>query len=367
MTDLHQKKCPTQEPNSEESFHLIIDAMMVELEKDGRFLPSDFWRDINKKNLDMITAEGLYNFKRTVSQNYYNWLITRVRDPQFRKALVYWLFHPSLRPLRTEIEGDICLRFTTRADAVVLSAFQRLKYKIFVALVWEQMLKHDKYGFSNTLSEPEIGNPIKIWQGKKLITQDLANSILECNVIVGTLKNIKKPKIAEVGAGSGRLAHVYTSTQQGSYFIFDIPPALMVSQWYLSKVFPTKKLFLFRPFDNFEAVRQELDSCDIAFFTANQMTLFPEKYFDLILSISTLPEMRPDQVSLYLDLFGQLSSGYIYLKQWISWINPLDGTDIKIEDYLMRGSWDLVLDRIDPINPRFFNRVWQDKDRKLET
>ncbi len=367
MTDLCLKNYQIQEPNAEKLFHYIMDAMMAELEKDGRFLPSKFWRDINAKNLDMITSEGLNNFKRTVSQNYYNWLITRIRDPQFRKALVYWLLHPSLKPFRAEIESVICLRFTTQADVVVLSALQRLKYKIFVTLVWEQMLKHDKYGFSNTLSEPEIGNPIKIWQGKKLITQDLANSILECNVIADTLKDKKRPRIAEVGAGSGRLAHVYTSTQQGTYFIFDIPPALMVSQWYLSKVFPNKRIFLFRPFDNFEDVRQELDSCDIAFFTANQMTLFPEKYFDLILSISTLPEMRQDQVSLYLYLFGQLSSGYIYLKQWISWKNPLDGTDIKIEDYLMGDSWALVLDRIDPINPRFFNRVWQEKNSKIGT
>ncbi|MBD3812295.1 MAG: putative sugar O-methyltransferase [Betaproteobacteria bacterium] len=333
--------------------------MMAELEKDRRFLPSEFWRDINAKNLDMIASDGLLNFKRTVSQNYYNWLITRIRDPQFRKALAFWLLHPSLKPLETKIEKEICLRFTNRSGVVTLTPLQRLKYKIFATLVWEQMLKHDKHGFSKILSEPELGNPIKIWQGQKIITQDLANSIVECNVIADTLSGISNPKIAEIGAGSGRLAHVYSSTQPGSYMIFDIPPALMVSQWYLSKIFPNKKIFLFRSFDHFEDIRQELESCDIAFFTANQMALFPKKYFNLILSISTLPEMRPDQVSMYLDLFSQLSSGYIYLKQWISWKNPLDGTDIKIEDYLVGDSWSLVLDRIDPINPRFFNRVWQ--------
>jgi putative sugar O-methyltransferase len=350
-----------QETSAEESFYSAMDAMMSELEKDKRFLPSEFWRDINAKNLDMIASEGLYNFKRTVSQNYYNWLITRIRDPQFRKAFLFWLLHPTLKPLRAKIEGDIRLRYTTRADVVVLSAFQRLKYKIFVGLVWEQMLKYDKYGFSKDLSEPEIGNPIKIRLGDKLITQDLANSIVECNVIADVLKSVKKPKVAEVGAGSGRLAHVYASTQPGTYMIFDIPPALMVSQWYLSKIFTNKNIFTFRPFEDFEDIRQELESCDIAFFTANQMALFPKEYFDLILTISTLPEMRPDQVVMYLDLFSKLSCGYIYLKQWISWKNPLDGTDIKVDDYLVGDSWSLVLDRIDPINPRFFNRVWQNR------
>ena len=359
MIDLRQKDRYMQKLITDESFHSTMDVMMAELEKDPRFLPSAFWRDINAKNLDMIASEGLHNFKRTVSQNYYNWLITRLRDPQFRRALVFWLWHPSLKPLQTKIEKDIRLRFTTRVDAVVLSPLQRWKYKIFTALVWEQMLQHDKHGFSKAMEEPEAGNPIKIWQDGKLITQDLANSIVEGNVIADTLKGIKRPRIAEIGAGSGRLAHVYSSTQPGIYLIFDIPPALIVSQWYLSRIFPNKKIFAFRSFERFEDIREDLESSDIAFFTANQIDKFPKEYFDLILSISTLPEMRPDQVSMYLDRFSRLSSGYIYLKQWRSWKNPLDGTDIKAEDYLVGDSWSLVLDRVDPINPGFFNRVWK--------
>jgi putative sugar O-methyltransferase len=363
MTQYSDQKQAVSEAVNNEAFRAMMDGMMAELEKDRRFLPSEFWRDINAKNLDMIATEGLRNFKRTVSQNYYNWLITRLRDPQFRKALVFWFLHPSLKPLKTKIEKDIRLRFTNRVDALSLSPLQRWKYKIFTALIWAQMLQHDKHEFSKILEEPESGNPIKIWQEGKLITQDLANSIVEGNVIADALKGIKKPKIAEIGAGSGRLAHVYSSTQPGTYVIFDIPPALIVSQWYLSQIFPNKKIFLFRPFAHFEDIRQELESSDIAFFTANQIEKFPERYFDLILSISTLPEMRPDQVSMYLDLFNRKSSGYIYLKQWRSWKNPLDGTDIKVEDYLVGDSWSLVLDRVDPINPRFFNRVWQKQAR----
>jgi putative sugar O-methyltransferase len=335
-----------------------VDRMMTELENDVRFLPSAFWRDLSKKNLDMIESEGLENFKRTVSQNYYNWLITDLRHPQFRRALLFWLKHPSIQPFFAKIDEQVQLRLTTSNDVVVLTAAQRFKYKIFVALVWLQMHQYDKHGFAASLHEPEIGNPIKIRQAKKLITQDLANSIVECNVIADTLAGIARPVVAEIGAGSGRLAHAFSSTQNGLYVIFDIPPALMVSQWYLSSVFPGKKIFKFRSFNSFEEIRQELQSCDIAFFTANQLPLFPQRYFDLILSISTLPEMSPEQVSMYLDLFDRHSDHSIYLKQWISWKNPLDGTDIRVEDYLLGDSWSLKLDQTDPINPQFFNRVW---------
>jgi putative sugar O-methyltransferase len=343
---------------SNEAFHATVDEMMTELEKDSRFLPSKFWRDINAKNLDMLVTQGLHNFKRTVSQNYYNWLITRVRDRQFRSALIFWILHPSLKPLSAQIEPDISLRFTTSYESIRLTAFQRFKYKVFASLVWLQMLKHDKHGFAKMLSEPTLGNPIKILHDDKLITQDLANSIVECNVIVDSVKDIAKPKIAEIGAGSGRLAHAYTSTRAGTYMIFDIPPALMVSQWYLSGIFPNKKIFQFRSFENFGAIKDELESSDIAFFSANQIESFPSDYFDLVLSISTLPEMHPDQASMYLDIFARVSSKFIYLKQWLNWKNPLDGTDMKIDDYKLSSDWSIIMDRVDPLNPKFFNRVW---------
>jgi hypothetical protein len=32
---------------------------------------------------------------------------------------------------------------------------------------------------------------------------------------------------------------------------------------------------------------------------------------------------------------------------------------MKPDDYALGESWKMVMDRIDPINPRFFNRVWR--------
>ena len=69
--------------------------------------------------------------------------------------------------------------------------------------------------------------------------------------------------------------------------------------------------------------------------------------------------MSRDQVALYIDLIQKKSSEYIYLKQWKSWKNPMDGTDIGPDDYIDGNEWKLILDRTDPIVPDFFNRVWK--------
>ena len=340
-------------------FHRVCDSMIQEIEKDSRFLASKFWTDIGSKNMAMLESRGLDNFKRTVSQNYFNWVVGR-RAPMVRQAFRNWRKRPTLNPWRSSIEDDVTLSFTTDDKPVTLTKKQKKEYRLFVTYLWDLMARIDKRNLRLHLSEPDLGNPIRIRLGEKLISQDLANSIIEANIVADLLDSPSSQcRVAEIGAGSGRLAHVFTEKLQGQYVIFDIPPALYVSQWYLSRLFPNKKIFQFRPFDDFSAIEAELSSADIAFFTANQITKFPDKYFNVMLSISTLPEMSREQVALYIDLFQKKCSEYIYLKQWKSWKNPLDETNIGPDDYIDSAEWKVILDRTDPIVPEFFNRVWK--------
>jgi hypothetical protein len=48
------------------------------------------------------------------------------------------------------------------------------------------------------------------------------------------------------------------------YFVFDIPPALYLSQWYLTTLFPERRAFEFRHFDTFEEIESELSRAEIA-------------------------------------------------------------------------------------------------------
>src|SRR5262245_11584567 len=60
-----------------------------------------FWHDLNDKNRRMLEEEGLADFKRTVSQNYFNWLITDRKSDLFRHAFRQWCRRPNLLPLLT--------------------------------------------------------------------------------------------------------------------------------------------------------------------------------------------------------------------------------------------------------------------------
>ena len=53
--------------------------------------------------------------------------------------------------------------------------------------------------------------------------------------------------------------------------LVDIPPALYVAQRYLSSVFEDRKIFRFRPFDDFDQVQSEFEDAHIIFLTPNRV------------------------------------------------------------------------------------------------
>lgn len=321
------------------------------------FAPSGFWADLNEKNQRMLSAEGLANFKRTVAQNYFNWLIQDDSHPYFQHVKKSGPA-PLLTAISTLREMD-GLMLTTNDEPLTLSKRERDAYRRYVCHVWAIMRKHDKRGLRRQVTEPAVGNPFPIKFGRRILSQDLATSIVECNLIADLRCGVPNPRIAELGAGYGRLAYVYAKTQPGTYYVFDIHPALDVAQWYATQTLGADKVFTYRQFDDVTNVLYDIASSKVAFFTPEQLKNFPPKYFDTVLSISTLPEMRPDQVQMYLREFQRLAHGHIFLKQWKNWTNPIDGTAVTPSDYKFDAPFQLTLNREDPIIPDFVNMIWR--------
>src|SRR5437667_254939 len=74
------------------------------------YRPSRFWTDLNEINQAMLDELGLENLKRTVAQNYFNWLITSKQDPQYRAVRKLWVRRPSLQPYLNKLEYPSLLR-----------------------------------------------------------------------------------------------------------------------------------------------------------------------------------------------------------------------------------------------------------------
>jgi putative sugar O-methyltransferase len=321
------------------------------------YRPSSFWDPLNALNEQWLAQYGLERFKRSLPQNYFNWVVTTPSDPQFRAAFRRWLRRPSIRPFLTRMrEMDI----RGPGDNRRFGPKSKLFYRLFVSMNWELTRTEDRLGLTESLEEPELGSPIEISRAGKRISQDLMSSIRECNAIdrYCTPLSAGHPKIAELGAGYGRLGAVLLGGTGARYFTFDIPPALYVAQWYLTRLFPQRRAFTFRHFDTFEDVRGQLDRCDFGFFTPNQLALFPDGYFDAFVSISTLPEMTLEQISNYLLTMARLAQSGVYLRQWREVANEPDGYHFNYQSLVLPAGWTMCLDRRDEVHPLFQERAW---------
>jgi len=324
------------------------------------YRPSRFWENLNAINLSMLSDHGLGNFKRTVAQNYFNWLVINGRDNQFRNVFAAWLRRPSMQPILNKLEAPELLKTTVGLEKKV-GSWQLFIYKVFVGMLWEIARRDDRSGLAATMEEPSLGNPIVLWRRGRRISQDLANSIREFNTLLEVDASLlgRDKRMAELGAGYGRLGHVLLSDPGTKYFVFDIPPGLHVSQWYLSQLFPNEKIFRFRHFDDFRNCAAEISESRIGFFTPNQLELFPAEFFDVFSSISTLPEMTAAQSRNYIALMERVTAGLVYLKQWIKWENPDDKQFFTKQDMALGVPFRCILDRTDAVQNQFSEQVWR--------
>lgn len=318
---------------------------------DQVYLPSKFWEVLNEKNIKQLDVEGIGNIKQTVAQNYFTWVVGR-RDEQFSYLV---------KNTRLALWPSIVWGLPIGNSNPRLTWKQQIELTIFTRMLWKFAGQIDTEGLLNSIVEPKEGNPFPIFLGGKLISQDLANSILEYYSIREHFKTPRTERVTfcELGAGYGRNAYVFLNTfSKGKYIIVDIPPALFVSQEYLSSVFKDKKIFTFRCFEKFSEIEQEFQNADIVFLLPHQANMLPRKTIDLFINISSLHEMQMRQIQEYFKLIDKLTRGMFYSKQWMISNNPEDGIMVKKNDYPVPDVWQELYSRQAKVQVHFFEAMY---------
>ncbi len=345
----------------------IIERMQKEVSNDKKiFHPSHFWEFFNEINITLLKESGFKNFKRNINQNYFNFIPSIFMDSFFNSILFLKLFGRIKRMSKYELIDPDTINDKGDLKEEYRCVFQKHRplklwlYKFTVGNLWNYVRARDSEGILQTLEEPKIGNPIEIKTNNKLISQDLANSVQEYYFIKPFIEKIDVPlKIVEVGAGYGRLGYVLSSVLKCKYIIFDIPPALYIAQKYITEIFPNKKIFSFRHIDSFHEIKDELEQSDIAFFTINQIQLFPPDYCNFCINISSLHEMSIDQRKEISRYMSKITKDFIYIKQYKKYKNPFDNIIVKEKDYEFPSSWKRIQRRVTPTNTRFFEMIFQ--------
>jgi len=333
-----------------------IDRMFSDLRKKDRnslYSPSEFWERLGQKHIQLLKEHGFHRFKRTVNFEYHQWGVTSLLNDQFRHVLKNVLAEKEF-PYVALLATNKILSHSTQA---IPTKFGGFVYKLFVGLLWQYARSQDHLRCLSICEEPIVGDPLEISYKGRLISQDLALSSLELNRIIKQIGSLRSKRVAEIGAGYGRLAYVFMRTFPDiEYCIFDIPPTLAISQSYLAQTLGADRVVLYGndseeapEYNNFGRARALLPP---------DLSRFPDKYFDLVINISSFDEMVREQITNYLDLIDRKCAGWLYLKGY----TVRDGQDpsrpLGVTQFQHRERWRCVYEDVDPVQPQFVERVY---------
>jgi putative sugar O-methyltransferase len=311
--------------------------------------PSPFWEQLVRRHMSELQSDGGASFKQTVNRKYFNFGLLGLLRTHY--PLIF----------RGIKQRHLAPFFSSSAGVSPWG----YGYGLLVSLLYEYVKEIDASHLLDKYTEPPLGHPFSVWYLGKRISQDLCHSVAEWYAIAPFLPKKKKLRCIELGAGYGRTAYVFLSElpRSSSYCIVDIPPALAVSQSYLSCVFPTEKIFHFRPFRSFAEVKNEFENSRIQFLLPHQVALLPTDFFDCSINISTFHEMTVPQIHHYFHLLDRVTGGIIYLKLWKT-SRVKDNAYIRQDQYPIPRAWQRIYHKPDTTNTLFFESVYKQKKNK---
>jgi len=298
---------------------------------------SQFWKELQAEHLRTLREYGPETMKRQQALRYFTWRWSWSalwRSEQFRFLLRCSAPFDLVTAVLSKTDLD-----DSRWEGVAWPRADRRLYCAATRLIWRYAERATGRHPALRLAEPLLGSPLPVSLRGRLISQDLANSALELSAM--ERGGASAPlHVLEIGAGYGRTAYVLLSLHERCHYtIVDIEPALTISRWYLSQLFDPDRL---------------------TFLTPEQIDRVPRASVDLAVSISTLSEMTPSTRDSYLSFLDEVTvRGRIYLKQWMSWHNPVDNLDVHFDDFAIPARWVPILKEACPVQTQFLQAMWR--------
>lgn len=234
--------------------------------------PSDYWKHLNAESNRMLKDYGYENFKRSV-------------------GLVYNDFYYD------------CIKGVYHEN-----------YDKYVIDIWDALYATYPNDFLDQFYEPEEGNPKRIVYRDRLVSIDLASSLVEYILLASKIDLSEVKVIHEIGAGYGRLGYVIAQLiKDVKYKIFDLDMSLNLSERYLSTVLPKADFEFHSP--------EKLDGkCDI------------------LIAMNCLHEMTKEQVESHFD-YADKNTSYFYYTCWEDSSVNKNNIRWRRQDYPVRDSW----------------------------
>jgi putative sugar O-methyltransferase len=281
---------------------------------------------------------------------------------------------PVFQPSRQWTIISMFYRLTLRARGLegfkstfgrFLSSYEPGNRRLFEAvhhLYFGELSRRDEWGLLDKLEEPALGNGSWVLYRGKRLSLDLLQSIDELYRMKDALGFERNDRVTfcELGAGYGRLADVVLSAMpNASFFIFDLPESLLLSQHYLTTLHPGAKAALYPESVDVIGSPDALPSYRLLFALPQHMSRLPPGTVDAFVNIYSFMEMGRKQIEEYFRNIDKLAPKIVYLKQHKREVNIYDRALNTSANYPVRADWKQVYDGTSALFEHVFETIYR--------
>jgi putative sugar O-methyltransferase len=282
-------------------------------------------------------------------------------DPRFRETTQWHLIGLVFRLM---MRGFGLSSFKTTFGRF-LSAYEPHSPRYFEALhhVYASALsRRDVWGLLEKLEEPALGDGDAVVVNGRRVSMDLLQSVDEFYRLQETMGWSRNDRVVfcEIGAGYGRLAHVaLTAMPNAQYLIFDLPESLLLSQYYLTNLFPEAPSLLYPESADLRDDGSRWRNARIAFGLPHQLKSVPSQWIDAVVNIYSFMEMAPPQVAAYFDVIDALAPRALFLKQHKREINLFESSLLTSRGYPVRPHWAVAHEGTSQLYENVFEAIYR--------
>lgn len=325
----------------------------------------EYWKAKQDTITVFLEPDKIDNFKRTYGHSLSNFIPSVKSHSHHLRGLIEFLMDArdynftsdDVEPFDAD-HAELLKKYITTFNFRTPAKIRHETYAMYTSLLWRKAIFHDENNILSDIHESLIGNPYRIRRNGTLISQDLARSSAEFNIITKCINRDSLDRILEIGAGYGRLCELFIQKGTKQYIIVDIFPSIYLAEQYLKARFPDLNVFSLKKFDAFESIEQELNNSRIILLSPHQLSILPEKWIGTSININSFMEMSFKEVEWYFSEINRICSGFLYTKQWFENKNKPGTYQFNRSNYPVPHGWKKLIDRTDPLNTDFFEQIW---------
>lgn len=196
------------------------------------------------------------------------------------------------------------LDFSSSQKEGILSHSLRIYLANYFA--WEESLEHPNL---EELDSPRVGNPWGYVLKNNLLHPAAFEYNFHAHYVDNLLTDVSTPVILEIGGGFGGLAYqLLRFANSARYVGFDLPEKIILQTYYLSCIYPNKKIFKY----DGSGWPREPENYDVILLPNFLLNQVPDGFADAVLNFRSLSEMSEETIAEYLKQVDRIGRLYFY-------------------------------------------------------